>query len=312
MLDSAQSAARVGNEDQVAFRDALLDAGILRASGVQGIYGKGPSFVAAFEGLDRFVTAAGVVDEPEVYRFPAVFPVAHLVQSDYLRSFPDLVGAIHGFDGGNKEHAALLRDVADGADWDQHFAPTDLVMLPAACYPIYPMVSGELPQGGRLFDVLGTCFRHEPSDDPARMQAFQMHEFVHVGTPESTLAFRDDWLARQQHMMDDLGLKVTVDVANDPFFGRAGSMLAANQRENALKFELLATVSSEAQPTAIASCNRHMDHLTAKFEISNPGGAEAHSACAAFGLERIVLALFAAHGLDSGRWPDHVCKRLWP
>jgi seryl-tRNA synthetase len=312
MPEATATEARPGNEDQVAFRDALIDAGILIASGVRGIYGKGPSFVAAFEGLDRFVTAAGCIDEPEVYRFPAVFPVEHLVQSDYLRSFPDLVGSIHEFGGGNKEHAALLRDVADGADWDAHFAQSDLVMLPAACYPIYPMVSGELPPGGRLFDVLGTCFRKEPSDDPARMQAFQMHEFVHIGTPDSTVAFREDWLGRSQQMMDDLGVQVTVDVANDPFFGRAGSMLAANQRENALKLELLATVSSEAQPTAIASCNRHTHHLTAKFGISAAGGAEAHSACAAFGLDRIVLALYAAHGLDSSRWPDDVCKRLWP
>ena len=101
-------------------------------------------------------------------------------------------------------------------------------MLPAACYPIYPMVSGELPSGGRLFDVLGTCFRREPSDNPARMQAFHMHEFVHVGTPESTLAFRDSWLGRVQEMLGDLGLQVVQDVANDPFFGRVGSMLANN------------------------------------------------------------------------------------
>ena len=174
------------------------------------------------------------------------------------------------------------------------------------------MVSGELPPGGRLFDVLGTCFRHEPSDDPARMQAFQMHEFVHLGTPDSVLAFRDDWLGRQQQMMDDLGLQVTVEVANDPFFGRAGSMLAANQRDNGLKYELVAAVSSEEHPTAIASCNRHLDHLTAKFGISAAHGGIAHSACVGFGLERIVLALFAAHGLDSSRWPDDVCKRLWP
>jgi seryl-tRNA synthetase len=312
MPEASVAEERPRNDDQVAFRDALLDAGILHASGVRGIYGKGPSYVAALEGLDRFVTAAGVVDEPEVYRFPAVFPVEHLLQCDYLRSFPDLVGSIHGFEGGNKEHAALLRDVADGAEWDAYFKQTDLVMLPAACYPLYPMATGELPPGGRLFDVLGTCFRKEPSDDPARMQAFQMHEFVHVGTPESTVAFRDDWLARQQQMMQDLGLQITVDVANDPFFGRAGSMLAANQRDNALKYELLATVSSEAEPTAIASCNRHTDHLTSKFGISAAGGNEAHSACAAFGMDRIVLALYAAHGLDSSRWPDDVCRRLWP
>ena len=313
MRESAPSALRPGNADQIAFRNALLNAGILHASSVRGVYGKGPVFVATFEALDRFVTAAGRIDDPEVLRFPAVIPAGDLVCSDYLRSFPDLVGAIHGFEGGNTEHAALLRDLADGRDGDEHFSRTDLMLLPAACYPIYPMLAAsEVPPEGRLLDVLGTCFRREPSDDPARMQAFHMHEFVHVGTPGSAIAFRDDWIGRSQQMMDDLGLQVRVEVANDPFFGRAGSMLAANQREHALKYELLATVSSEAQPTAIVSCNCHVDHLTAKFGIAVAGGGEAHSACTGFGLDRIVLALFAAHGFDPSRWPSHVCKRLWP
>jgi seryl-tRNA synthetase len=159
--------------------------------------------------------------------------------------------------------------------------------------------------------VLGTCFRREPSDDPARMQSFHMHEFVHVGTSASALACRDDWLARAQQMMGDLGLRVEPVVANDPFFGRVGSMLAANQRESALKFELVATVSSDEHPTAIVSCNCHLDHLTAPFGISSAGGGEAHSACVGFGLERIVLALFAEHGLDPDRWPRETRKRLW-
>jgi seryl-tRNA synthetase len=303
--------ARVARADQVAFRDALAGAGILIPSTAPGVYGKGPSFVAAFDGVDRFVTEVGRNDAPEVHRFPPVIPRETLVRTDYLRSFPDLVGSIHGFDGGNAEHAALMRDVALGADWATALAPTELVLLPAACYPIYPMVSGELPAGGRLFDVLGTCFRHEPSDDPARMQSFHQHEFVHIGTPDSALAFRDAWLERSQQMMDDLALPVVAEVANDPFFGRAGSMLAASQRERALKFELLATVSSEDQPTAITSCNCHLDHLTLPFEITAAGGGTAHSACVGFGIERIVLGLFATHGLDVERWPRDVRKRLW-
>jgi seryl-tRNA synthetase len=299
----------VAGAGHLALRDSLLAAGLLTRCGVKGVYGMGTAFVAVFEGADRFVTEAGRGDRPEVYRFPAVFSREHLIRSDFLRSFPNLVGSIHGFDGGDAEHAALLRDT-NGLDWAAQLTATDLVLLPAACYPVYPMVSGELPDGGRLFDVLGTCFRHEPSDDPARMQAFHQHEFVHIGTPESSLAFRDDWVGRSQQMMADLGLEVVADAANDPFFGRAGSMLAANQREHALKFELLATVSSEEQPTAIASCNYHLDHLTAPFEISASGGGTAHSACVGFGIERIVLALFAEHGLDPDHWPSDTRKRL--
>ncbi len=302
---------RVTTERQAAFRDSLFGAGILVPSRVQGVYGQGPSFVRVFQGVDRFVTQAGSSDSPEVYRFPAVVSRDCVERTDYLRSFPSLIGSIHGFEGGAEEHAALLRGHLHGDELSTHFRPTDLVLLPAACYPIYPMVSGELPPGGRLFDVLGTCYRREPSDDPARMQAFHQHEFVHLGTPESALAFRDDWLDRAQQMMDELGLRVVADIASDPFFGRAGSMLAARQRERALKFELLATVSSDDEPTAIASCNCHLDHLTVPFEIASAGGAVAHSACVGFGIERIVLALFAEHGLSPDDWPHDVRRRLW-
>jgi seryl-tRNA synthetase len=303
--------SRAASERHLAFRDALVSAHILVPSGVQGVYGQGPSFVAVFDALDRFVAESASIDQPEVYRFPAVLSRECLVRTDYLRSFPDLVASIHGFEGGDAEHAALLRTIADGADWARELAPTDLVLQPAACYPLYPMASGELPDGGRLFDVLGTCFRREPSDDPGRMQAFHMHEFVHLGAPESALAFRNSWLDRSRQMMDDLGLETTTVVANDPFFGRAGSMLAASQREQALKFELLATLSSEEHRTAIVSCNCHLDHLTEPFAISVAGGGIAHSACVGFGLERISLALFAAHGFEPESWPNAVRKRLW-
>jgi seryl-tRNA synthetase len=302
---------RAASKEQLAFQESLLDAGILHKTSVKGIYGRGQAFVATFEGLDRFVSAAGQVDGPEVYRFPGVIPRETLVRTDYLRSFPDLMGSIHGFDGTDREHVALLRELDGGGDWSAGLPATDLVLLPAACYPLYPMLEGELPEGGRLFDVLGTCFRREPSDDPARMQSFHMHEFVHVGTPESALAFRDDWRTRGQEMMADLGLRVEPVVANDPFFGRVGSMLAANQRESALKFELVATVSSAETPTAIVSCNCHVDHLTVPFGITAAGGGEAHSACVGFGLERIVLGLFAEHGLDPDRWPHDARKRLF-
>ena len=145
----------------------------------------------------------------------------------------------------------MLRALDDGADWSAPLPSTDLVLLPAACYPLYPLLKGRLPEGGRLFDVLGTCFRHEPSDDPARMQSFHQHEFVHVGTPDTALAFRNRWLERSQEMMRDLGLRPDAEVANDPFFGRVGSMLAANQREERAQVRAAGNGLSPEERTAI-------------------------------------------------------------
>ena len=61
---------------------------------------------------------------------------------------------------------------------------------------------------------------------------------------EQIQEFRDPWIERAQGIADAIGLPYTVDVANDPFFGRVGTMMATQQRADALKFELLVPVRS--------------------------------------------------------------------
>jgi seryl-tRNA synthetase len=182
-------------------------------------------------------------------------------------------------------------------------------LTPAACYPLYPTATGTLPEGGRTVDLLSFVFRHEPSADPARMQIFRQREFVRMGTRQQALEHRDDWLQRGEEILRSLELDVKRVVANDPFFGRGGRMMAATQKEQALKYELVATVATAERPTAIASCNCHLDHFGRAFGITTADGQAAHSACIGFGLERIALALFRMHGFDPARWP-HEVKRV--
>ena len=47
---------------------------------------------------------------------------------------------------------------------------------------------------------------------------------------------------------DDVELDVTLDVANDPFFGRGGKFMGKSQREQSLKFELFVPVASREKP----------------------------------------------------------------
>jgi len=305
--------SRPATGPQVAFRDRMVDAGVVVPMGVDGLLGKGRAFVEVFSGLDALLTAGVAGEGHELFRFPPLIPRWVLERTDYLRSFPDLIGSIHSFRGGDADHAELLALLEGGADWAQALATTEVTLLPASCYPLYPMVApGPLPEGGRIFDVLGTCFRNEPSADAARQQVFHQREFVHIGSPDSTLAFRDMWLERALETLSGLGLEVRSEVANDPFFGRAGRMLAANQRATELKYEIVATVGDAEHPTAIASCNCHQDHLGAAFGIAQADGEVAHSACVGFGMERITLALFSAHGTDPAAWPASVRGRLWP
>jgi seryl-tRNA synthetase len=162
-----------------------------------------------------------------------------------------------------------------------------------------------------VFTLLGWCFRHEPSVDPARMQAFRQREFVYVGEPERAERFRDLWIERGLEMLSALELSVESVVANDPFFGRSGRLLAAGQLQEALKYELVSPVCSTEKPTAIASSNCHRDHFGVPFEITTADGEPAHSACVGFGLERITLALLHSHGVEMSNWPVSVRDRLW-
>ncbi len=290
---------------------ALVSAGLLIPSGTPGVYARGGVFEDVIQRFDQFVTRVGGNDGALVMRPHSLLPRAQFERSGYLKSFPHLAGAIHAFDGDERDHLGLLGMLERGEDWSDALAATDLVLTPAACYPAYPTLAGQtIPPEGRLIDILTVCFRREPSNDPARMQMFRQREYVRVGDAATVRAHRDLWLERGQQMLRDVGLPAQADVANDPFFGRPGRMLTANQREQALKFELLIPICSQEKPTACVSCNYHEDHFGRAFDIALADGTPAHTACVGFGLERIALALFKWHGFTVGDWPASVQKTL--
>jgi seryl-tRNA synthetase len=189
---------------------------------------------------------------------------------------------------------------------------TDLVLTPAACYQVYPIIAarGDVPRTGVIVDVESYCFRRETSSELGRMQAFRMREYVCIGSPETAFAFRESWKAKAEQMANQLRLPFTLAPASDPFFGRAGKLMAVNQVEQALKFELLVPVNSEEAPTACMSFNYHQDHFGTTWGLRTDDDTVAHTACAAFGLDRLTIALFATHGLDLEAWPAEVRDTL--
>jgi seryl-tRNA synthetase len=281
--------------------------------GVDGLYGRSGIFEDVIERFSTLVAAFGREDGAEVVRFPPAMSRTQFESSGYMKSFPQLAGTVHSFAGSDRDHAALLTKLEANEDWTAEQKATQVVLTPAACYPLYPAVAkrGLLPPEGGHFDLYSYCFRHEPSIDPARMQMFRMREYVRIGTQEQVVTFRQTWLERGEQLMKSLGIPVALDVANDPFFGRTGKLLSNNQRDQKLKFELLIPITSEENPTACLSFNYHQDHFGTKWGLCTCDNAVAHTACVGFGMERIALALFKHHGYDPQRWPKAVRQRLW-
>jgi len=293
------------------YQQELVEAGLLLPSGVQGIYGLSGRFEGIIEAFERFVTKMGKGLNPEVVRFPPVINRNTYLATDHIETFPDLMGSIHSFHGKEKDHIKMVNKKHDGEDWTSELEATDIMMVPAACYPLYPTAKDTvLPEEGRLVDLRAFVFRHEPSQDPARMQIFRQREYVKLGTPEQALSHRNYWLKTGEEMLLSLGLDVEPVIANDPFFGRGGRVMAATQKEQELKYELVAPVASKEKLTAITSSNYHMDHFGSEFNIQTSDGKKAHTACVGFGLERITLALLKKHGFDTDKWPTEVKQIL--
>jgi seryl-tRNA synthetase len=304
---------RTATPEQEAFLGQLLEAGLLIESGVPGVYGRNSTFEDVRSRFDERVTRAAHPDKAETLRFPPLVPRSQFEDSAYLKSFPHLAGTVFAFEGSEAEAVEQEQRASSHQDWSEFQRMSDLVLVPAACYPVYPAIAarGRLPAGGVTVDAgAAYVFRSEPSGDPARLQMFHQREMVRIGEPEEVAAWRDLWRDRAIDLLRGVGLEADFDVAADPFFGRSGRMMAASQRQQELKFEILVPIGGPER-TAVASFNYHQTHFADVYGIELANGEVAHTSCLGFGLERITLALFRAHGLDPQAWPGEVREELW-
>jgi seryl-tRNA synthetase len=283
---------------------AYLSEHLFRSMGVDGVYARTELYVGLVERLEAYITT---LRDPraEIMRFPPVMSRKQLEKSGYLKSFPNLLGCVCALHGSEASIREAVERHDKGGDWTTSLSSSDLVLSPAACYPVYPIVAarGKLPAGGVQFDIEADVFRHEPSMSLDRLQSFRMREFVRIGSPQEIVEFRESWMARAPKIAEDLALPYTLDVANDPFFGRVGQVMAVSQRQQALKFELLIPYYPKANPTACMSFNYHREHFGQVWGIRDDQGEPAHTSCVAFGIDRLAVAMFANHGVDLKTWP---------
>ena len=298
--------------DSKSLYDGLVSSGLIIPTGEPGVFGRSAVFEDVLERFNGLVSQLAAKDGAEKFTFPPTLARSVFEKSGFMKSFPQLAMGVVSFCGCGKDHTELVNRIAEGKSYDDLMTRTGVVLIPAACYPIYPSFTGTLPESGRLVDMTHWVFRHEPSEEPTRMQSFRVREFVRVGSPEAVVDWRNMWLQRGLTLLQSLGLPAQEEVASDPFFGRVGKMLANNQREQRLKFEVVVPVISQENPTAVCSFNYHQDYFSKSFDIKQANGELAQTACLGFGLERICMALFKHHGFDPTRWPESVRSKLWP
>jgi seryl-tRNA synthetase len=263
------------------------------------------------EGFEQIVAAlrAGIaaLGAGQGYRplvIPPVISRRMIERAGYVNAFPQLLGTVHSYTGDGKAWSMLAPLVAEGGGWHAEQQISDLVLLPAACYPVYASIADAELSTPIRYAVSGNCFRQEATSEPGRLRSFRMVEYVTAGPEEYCVQWRSDWLDRVACWLTELGLAVGIEVADDPFFGPGRKLFQAAQRAQELKLELKVALA-EDRVQAVASANYHKDHFGEGFGF-RCAGQVGHTACMAFGLERIALALIHAHRSRLADWPASV------
>jgi seryl-tRNA synthetase len=293
--------------DRTGLMEKLVANGHLIPSGERGIYGRGSVCETVYSRVDALLTLFTLEDKPEILRFPPLVPRLLLDKVGYPWNFPHLLGAIACIEADETQRVTDLQDTPSLI-----FEHTSLALLPAACFPAYPAIArrGVLSSGGAMLDLGATCvYRNEPSDDPARLQVFHQRELVAMGSEKKVLKWRERWMQRAAVIYDQVQLDATFVVANDPFFGRGGLLLARTQRDAKMKYEAVVPIAG-ISGQAVSSFNYHRDQMGNIFGLTCVDGSVAHTACVGFGLERIVISLFDQHGCDVREWPVSVRRAL--
>lgn len=288
---------------------AAVDDGRPLATDVPGVYLYPESFEVVIAALRRGIGKLAGAERFRRLQMPPVISRRTIERAGYVKTFPQLLGTVHRYPGDSRAWARLAPLVDTGGAWHAEQEISDLVLLPAACYPVYATLAGSTVDTPVKFAVEAPCFRQEGSSETGRLRSFRMAELVTAAPEDYCVRWRAEWLDRVAGWLAALSLQVAVEVADDPFFGPGRKLYQAAQRLQELKLELRVPVSGDTVQ-AVASANLHKDHFGEAFGFSCADGAGGtavgHTSCIAFGLERIALALINVHGPDPDRWPASV------
>src|SRR5689334_17608923 len=112
-----------------------IGAALFRPLGVDGVYARTALYEDVVERLGAFITRERD-PRAEVLRFPPVMSRRQLEKSGYLKSFPNLLGCVCALHGSEREIRTAADSYTTGGDWTKSVTASDLVLSPAACYPV--------------------------------------------------------------------------------------------------------------------------------------------------------------------------------
>lgn len=144
----------------------------------------------------------------------------------------------------------------------------------------------------------GKCKRSEHTGFQSleRLLDFTMREIIFIGSEKYVLSKRNEYMEKGKQLINRLQLDGNITVSNDPFFKKEDESKAAFQKKFKLKYELNLKNTDNGHEVAVASFNYHNINFSKAYNISLADGRLAHTACIAFGLERLAFTYITQVG----------------
>lgn len=121
-------------DPHATLRARLFEAKLLYPLGVTGVYGYSAPYQSILDTVGAMVTRWGASFDAERIHFPPVIARSTFDHTNYLQSFPHLMGSVHIFTGDDRKHRALLGRVESGEDWPALLEPAEVVLSSATCH----------------------------------------------------------------------------------------------------------------------------------------------------------------------------------
>lgn len=270
----------------------------------------GPA-LALHRALDRLFARAYAAEFGTAARsFPASMPAELLHACGYFDSHPNMstfathlvedLDVIEAFREANEETETFVPPPPAS------FAPPEVCLVPAACFPCYPTYAGRtLEEEGVALSWQGRIFREESRNATglSRLREFGVRELVFVGTEPFVRAARRRALELVDALFRRCELSFAIATASDPFFATVAAAKTFWQQSQEVKHEILVPYAAD-QTVAAGSVNYHENFFGRRFAIAARDGELAHTACVGIGIERLMLAVYAQHGFAPANWPD--------
>src|SRR3984957_9507472 len=113
---------------------------LFRDLGADGVYASTALYEDVVKRLMSLISRERA-PSAELLRFPPVMSRQQLEKSGYLKSFPNLLGCVCALHGPQASIRSAVDRYDEGGDWTTSVTSSDLVLSPAACYPVYPIVA---------------------------------------------------------------------------------------------------------------------------------------------------------------------------